>query len=387
MLQEREAFSGKWPELHNMPRSDIFDFRLVVLQDADSGRQIFCLDSRISCLYHCRSMQNVLTITQPLMLYRALVSTNRIRPDPAQLRLALHLQKLYERLKDYEPTVEYSQRLQRLGRLIGPPTRVEEVVPPSSRGIWQSLLNEKEKRDSVALTRVLNDHEEALKLDSPKGLMVHGEVGTGKSMLIDLFADSLPTRKKRRWHFNTFMLKTFSKLEQLRIARRSQTRKPSLAAEEDDHSMLWLARDLIEKSPILFLDEFQLPDRASAKIMTNLMTGFFSLGGVLVTTSNRMPDELAKAAGIEFVPPAASSRRGLLGWKGAGVARSNRMFSGGQGEFAQFLELVKARCEVWEMEGRSDYRRSSDKGKTAGDESTVVAVGSLGKTGKFSSTY
>ena len=242
-------------------------------------------------------------------------------------------------------------------------------------------MQEKERRDSLALTRVLSDHEEALKLESPRGLMVHGEVGTGKSMLIDLFADCLPNRKKRRWHFNTFMLEAFSRLEQLRVARLARTQGGGVV--QDDHSLLWLARDLIEKSPILFLDEFQLPDRASAKIMTNLMTGFFSLGGVLVATSNRMPDELAKAAGIEFVQPATRRvgwgfGRGARGGSGAG----NKMFGGGQSEFAQFLELLKARCEVWEMEGKSDYRRasSSDKGATAAEEDGKVDAMSGGSS-------
>jgi protein AFG1 len=127
--------------------------------------------------------------------------------------------------------------------------------------------------------------------------MLHGEVGTGKSMLIDLFQECLPNRKKRRWHFNTFMLDTISRLEQLRMSR-SLVAGPG--APHDEYSLLLVARDLIETSPILFLDEFQLPDRAASKILSNLMTSFFQLGGVLIATSNRMPEELAKAAGMEF---------------------------------------------------------------------------------------
>jgi protein AFG1 len=99
--------------------------------------------------------------------------------------------------------------------------------------------------------------------------MLHGEVGTGKSMLIDLFQDCLPSRKKRRWHFNTFMLDTISRLEQI---RRSRTLLAGPDAPHDENSLLIVARDLIETSPVLFLDEFQLPDRAAAKILSNLMT-------------------------------------------------------------------------------------------------------------------
>ncbi|KAJ9642367.1 hypothetical protein H2199_004747 [Coniosporium tulheliwenetii] len=198
-----------------------------------------------------------------------------------------------------------------------------------------------------------------MELDSPQGLMVHGEVGTGKSMLIDLFAECLPNRKKRRWHFNTFMLETFAKLEQLRRSRLSVSMSGGVPIEDDDHSLLWLARDMIQTSPILFLDEFQLPDRVASKIMSNLMTSFFHLGGVLIATSNRMPEELAKAAGMEFGPPPSrmDSLRWRLGVRPAPLrSGENRLDS--FNEFAAFLELLKARCEIWEMESSRDFRRA-----------------------------
>jgi protein AFG1 len=352
-----------------------------------------------------------LTITNPLVLYRALVATNRIRPDPSQLRLgmlkflkyysgiarnvyiadtnnveALHLQKLYDRLKDYEPAIEYRQRLNRVGNVLKDKNELPNAdTSPGlgSRGIWKSLIQQKAKRDDLALTRVLNNHEAALQLDSPKGLMLHGEVGTGKSMLIDLFSDCLPTEKKRRWHFNTFMLETFSKLEQLRRGQ-SLFRNGDSSVKGDDYSMLWLARDLIKTSPILFLDEFQLPDRTASKIMANLMTNFFQLGGVLIATSNRMPDELAKAAGMEFVHPpprflSLSRRLGFNNKRGNGGG----MFAG-EGEFGQFLELLKARCDIWEMEGKQDYRRGEPEKHSSQPAAEVDAVGMGATTGGLS---
>lgn len=271
--------------------------------------------------------------------------------------LAIHLQKLYDRLKDYEPTVEYRHRLDQISKAVGPLPNQENDLSPiiGQRGIWQSLLAQKEKRDSLALTRTLTSQEAALNLDSPKGLMLHGEVGTGKSMLIDLFADCLPNRKKARWHFNTFILETFAKLEQLRRDRLIRIPPSVNGSEINEHSLLWLARDLINTSPILFLDEFQLPDRAASKIMTNLMTSFFQLGGVLIATSNRMPEELHKAAGMTFTPPPSriSSIGARLGLR-SGIGKGD-MF--GQSEFSGFLDVLKARCEVWEMQGGKDYRR------------------------------
>ncbi|KXT06836.1 hypothetical protein AC578_7130 [Pseudocercospora eumusae] len=309
-----------------------------------------------------------LAITNPLVKYRALLATKAIASDPAQHRLAIHLTKLYDRLKDYEPELEYSHRLDQISRAIGSQRRVtdpKQDAPSSKQSPWKSWFAGKENRDSLALTRRLTSHESALQMDSPKGLMLHGEVGTGKSMLIDLFADCLPNRKKRRSHFNTFMLETFAKLEALRADRSRvgiSSLPSALAFAEDDYSLLWLAKDMIQTSPILFLDEFQMPDRVASKILTNLMTGFFQLGGVLVATSNRMPEELAKAAGIGFAPaPQQSTWAYSLGLRRRGQSDSKY---GSYNEFAAFLEVLKARCEVWEMEGARDFRRM-DSGSIA----------------------
>lgn len=306
-----------------------------------------------------------LAITNPLVLYRALVATKRIDSDPAQHRLAIHLQKLYHRLLDYEPEIEYSHRIKQLTRSVSTvsPTRDQlhesEAQHGARKGLFASFRAEKEKADSLALTRKLTDHESATQIQSPQGLLLYGEVGTGKSMLVDLLADCLPNKKKKRWHFNTFMLETFSRLEQL---RRSRMMNAVVSAEGDiqEYSLLWLARDMISTSPILFLDEFQLPDRAASKILSNLLTSFFHLGGVLIATSNRMPEELANASGIEFSGPPASrlgflgSGWGLLGSRKGG--RSENMFSQ-KGDFAAFLDVLRSRCEVFQMEGGKDWRR------------------------------
>ncbi|KAJ4988208.1 AFG1-like ATPase [Stagonosporopsis vannaccii] len=327
------------------------------------------------------------TITNPLVLYRSLLATQQIRADPGQHRLALHLQKLYDQLIDYEPSVEYSKRLSQLTRAVNagqdappPPSTASAELGSFDRSwIWKTIVNQKEQRDSRALTRVLTDHDQAMVLQSPKGLMLHGEVGTGKSMLIDLFQECLPNRKKKRWHFDTFMLHTISRLEQLRKSR-ALTRT---ADGQDEYSLLLVARHLIETSPILFLDEFQFPDRVASKILSNLMTSFFQLGGVLIATSNRMPDELAKAAGVEFARPAPGGAFSKLGWANRMTGfRPKHDGAGQKGEFFQFLELLKSRCEIWEMEGKKDYRKleiEEDGGaRTTKSASDAVSIASAG---------
>ncbi|KAF2862950.1 hypothetical protein K470DRAFT_202970, partial [Piedraia hortae CBS 480.64] len=277
-----------------------------------------------------------LTITNPLVNYRALIATKRIVPDQAQLRLALHLEKLYDRLKNYEPEIEYRVRLKEVTRTIS--------NSPSNVPLSWGFPRSRQDATSLALTRRLTHHESAVQLNSPQGLLLHGEVGTGKSMLIDLLADCLPTAKKRRLHFNTFMLEILSKLETYRLQPSTSISEPP----EEKFTLLRLAREMIRTNPILFLDEFQMPDRAASKILSHLLTAFFHLGGVLVATSNRMPEELAKASGLAMPPP-----RRLLWGKFLPAKPSLE----GRNEFADFLEVLKARCEIWDMTTSHDYRR------------------------------
>ena len=196
-------------------------------------------------------------------------------------------------------------------------------------------------------------------------------------MLIDLLADCLPNKKKRRWHFNTFMLETFAKLEQLRRSRLLDT--SAEVGQQPEHSLLWLARDMISTSPILFLDEFQLPDKAASKILSSLLASFFQFGGVLIATSNRMPEELANASGVEFAAP-PSSQFGLLRnrWGILGAAKSDEktgtMF-GAQSDFTAFLELLRNRCEIFQMEGSKDWRRHGAQDNAEGYPKEVASSG------------
>lgn len=122
-------------------------------------------------------------ITNPLVLYRSLIATKRIDPDPAQHRLAIHLQKLYENLIDYEPVVQHNQRINQISRELGNPSAKaaaegDASQRPPSGGALSSLFKQEREEEKLALTRVLTSHEETLQMQSPRGLMLHGEVGT-----------------------------------------------------------------------------------------------------------------------------------------------------------------------------------------------------------------
>ncbi|KAM0268234.1 hypothetical protein ACHAQH_010029 [Verticillium albo-atrum] len=326
-----------------------------------------------------RQISTSVTITDPLIKYQALVATGVYCPDPSQHRLAKHLQKVYGRLKDYTPSVEYRKRLKQITDITSKSGDEEPTLAVKSHPIWRNPLFKRlfiapEGNDNLALIRVLTNHQAALEIDSPRGLFLAGEVGRGKSLLIDMLYEDLPTHRKKRWHFNTFMLYSFSQLEGFRRSH------PQLTGGDQEYSLLWLAKKLVEESPILFLDEFQLPDRAASKILSHLFIPFFQLGGVLVASSNRVPEELQKAIGVEYNPPPAGGfvRNFFTG----GKSRGRGDLFGQSSDFAAFLEVLKARCDFWHMEGATDWRRREEKpSDLATGPSTLLGSSDLSNLG------
>src|SRR5262245_21940570 len=126
----------------------------------------------------------------------------------------------------------------------------------------------------------------ARKQDPIKGLYIHGEVGRGKTMLMDLFFEASPVRRKRRVHFHEFMADVHEHVRQFR-------EKPKTNGNAEDPIQLTAAA-LAEESWLLCFDEFHVTDIADAMILGRLFKRMFELGVVVVATSNVEPDELYK---------------------------------------------------------------------------------------------
>ena len=154
---------------------------------------------------------------------------------------------------------------------------------------------------------------------SVRGLYVHGSVGRGKTMLMDWFYEIAPVSLKRRAHFFAFMQDVHERIHDHRQKyKRGETR------EEDPIPPV--ARALAANARLLCFDEFHVLDIADAMILSRLFKVLFEEGVVLVATSNVVPDQLY-------------------------LDGLNRML------FLPFIDLLKAHCDIWSLDSRTDYRR------------------------------
>ncbi|MBD9521445.1 cell division protein ZapE [Ensifer sp. ENS02] len=164
------------------------------------------------------------------------------------------------------------------------------------------------------------------KKDQPpvKGLYIHGGVGRGKTMLMDLFFDTVPIQRKRRAHFHEFMADVHE-----RIYKHRQKLKNGETKQADPIPPV--ASELFGEARLLCFDEFSVTDIADAMILGRLFGELFAKGCVLVATSNVAPDDLY--------------RDGL-----------NR------GLFLPFVGLLKANVEVISLDTDTDYRLTKTDG-------------------------
>ncbi|WP_308719641.1 cell division protein ZapE [Komagataeibacter xylinus] len=183
--------------------------------------------------------------TGPFAAYEARVASGRLDRDPEQEKAARRLDQLWRELRDYHPVVQ--------------------SAPPA--GGWLGGLK---ARLGLAGHP---PHEQA----RPRGVYMVGQVGRGKTMLMDLFFSLAPVEHKRRVHFHRFMQDVHQRLHDMKEA------DPDLSDPIPP-----LARQIAQEAWLLCFDEFQVNDIADAMILGRL----FADGVVVVATSNTKPEDL-----------------------------------------------------------------------------------------------
>ncbi|THV08310.1 AFG1-like ATPase [Dendrothele bispora CBS 962.96] len=223
---------------------------------------------------------------QPFQHYQRLLESGTLRGDEHQTRIIQKLQDLHDKLIDYSPPV------------------IADNTPS------ESLLS---RFFSRAETEPTGPPE-----DAPKGLYLYGDVGTGKTMLMDLFYSTLPPhiKRKRRVHFHAFMIDVHKRLHAAKIAMGYKGGDPIAP----------VAKDLAKEAYVLCFDEFQVTDIADAMILRRLLESLLDHGVICVMTSNRHPDDLYKN----------------------GIQRSS---------FIPAIELLKSKFDVTDLDSGTDYRR------------------------------
>ncbi len=212
---------------------------------------------------------------QPSARYAALVAAGELEPDAAQQSVVATLDALEEALREH--------RLARKSSALG----------------WLFGRREAER-------------------EPIRGLYIHGDVGRGKTMLMDLFFEASDVRRKRRAHFHEFMLDVHERVAVFRAKI-----KAGEIADEDPIRLT--AAEIADEAWLLCFDEFHVTDIADAMILGRLFTRLFELGVVVVATSNVAPGDLYKG--------------GL-----------NRAL------FLPFIAILKERMQVVRLEARTDFR-------------------------------
>ncbi len=219
----------------------------------------------------------------PLPAWRALVEQGALTADAGQRLAAERLQDLWVKLRGYDP----------------PPMATQT-------GFLSRLL----RRRSA----------EGAPDDRPNGLYLVGDVGRGKSMLMDLFYDQAQVARRRRIHFHRFMQEAHARIHAWK------------QANPDGHDPIPpLADRIAAEAALLCFDEFQVNDIADAMILGRLFTALFDRGVVVVATSNTAPADLFRG-------------------------------KPGRDAFLPFIMLLQERLDLLVLQGERDFRRARLRG-------------------------
>ncbi|KAG2386595.1 hypothetical protein C9374_002339 [Naegleria lovaniensis] len=247
----------------------------------------------------------------PMEVYKEMIRNGTVSEDPRQIELLKKLTHLYQMLLNYD--IKQARLI--INSYIGGSSSIKtssSMTAPSTTSSKNIAF------DYKAISKEIKPHPPGL----PKSLYIYGDVGCGKTFLMDMFFKCVPLQKKLRVHFNSFMIDFHTKMHQLNRKNK-----------DGNANMEKLMDDIAENYHLICFDEFQVTDIADAMILKRLFEGLLNRGVVVVKTSNRMPDNLYEN----------------------GINRE---------AFLPFIDVVKMKYDVFDMEAVCDYRLSSGNKQT-----------------------
>ncbi len=192
----------------------------------------------------------------------------------------------------------------------------QEAVVADLARLEQRIAQHRLARKSSSLGWLFGTR--ACETEDIKGLYIFGEVGRGKTMLMDLFFAASPVARKRRVHFHEFMTDVHERIYALR-------QKAKLGETNGEDPIALTAVAIAQETWLLCFDEFHVTDIADAMILGRLFKRLFELDVVVVATSN--------------VPPSELYKDGL-----------NRAL------FLPFIALIEQHMEIVPLQARADFR-------------------------------
>jgi len=230
--------------------------------------------------------------------WRELISNGRLRPDKAQDRVAKRLHRLQQALVGYsnEPFfVHYDDRRKQIQAQENEGGNATKIKATTLDGSESTATDKSDANDELSTQKpTILDLPHLPRI--PRGLYIHGHVGSGKSLLMDTFyasIDSVPDHRKARYHFHAFMQDIHARIHQLKQDDlKTQGRNFHVDTTKDHNPIVRVALQLSRDTTLICLDEFQVTDVADALIMSQLFEVLFTFGTILIATSNRPPQDL-----------------------------------------------------------------------------------------------
>jgi protein AFG1 len=264
-----------------------------------------------------------------LQVLQGKIDVGQLQSDKAQLLAAKRLHQLQQNLVGYSNEPVFEERRERERQEIEKELQQQQQAKEAQELKGDGTMT---AESSSSSSQVEEDNQSQPPSTSrrtriPRGLYIHGSVGTGKSMLMDTFFTLCDVEHKQRFHFHAFLADVHKRIHALKQQDLvTHGRSFHIDTTQSRNPIHRVGLQIAAETSLLCFDEFQVTDVADALILSQLFTVLFAMGTVVVATSNRPPTDLYEG--------------GL-----------NRSY------FMPFIDLMERHNVVHGMQSETDYRQ------------------------------